>query len=144
MQGEKHPMSRILLVDDNETFRASVRAILAHAGYDVVEAGDGREALHMYSEQPADLVITDMVMPGMNGMETMLELWRDFPKARFIAMSGSARAFNTEFNLECAREFGALHTFTKPIAREAFLEAVASALNGHDDNADSPAGAFPS
>lgn len=121
-------MPRILLVDDNETFRASVRAVLEHAGYDVVEAGNGREALHKYSECPADLIITDMVMPGMNGMETMLELWRDFPQARFIAISGSAHAFNTEFNLECAKEFGALSTFTKPIEREPFLKAVARAL----------------
>src|SRR5689334_21930577 len=105
-QGDRYPMPYILLVDDNETFRASIRSLLEHAGYDVIEAGDGREALHKYSEKPVDLVITDMVMPGMNGMETMLELWRDFPQARFIAMSGSQRAFNTEFNLECAREFG--------------------------------------
>ncbi|MCC6153177.1 MAG: response regulator [Candidatus Hydrogenedentes bacterium] len=122
-------MAHILLIDDNEIFRASVRTMLEHAGYSVAEAGDGREALHMYSERPADLVITDMVMPGMNGMETMLELWRDFPKARFIAMSGSQQAFNIEFNLECAREFGALNTFTKPLEREPFLRAVEHALN---------------
>ena len=133
-------MPRILLIDDNETFRASVRAMLEHAGYDVVEAGDGREALHKYSERAADLIVTDMVMPGMNGMETMLELWRDFPQARFIAMSGSAHAFNTEFNLECAREFGALHTFTKPIERGPFLEAVAQALREGRCSSGSPAG----
>lgn len=130
-------MAHILLVDDNEVFRASVRTILEHAGYEVSEAGDGREALHMYSERPADLVVTDMVMPGMNGMETMLELWRDFPKARFIAMSGSQQAFNIEFNLECAREFGALNTFTKPIEREPFLRAVAHALR--DEGVESEA-----
>ena len=114
-------MAHILLVDDNEIFRASVRTILEHAGYEVSEAGDGREALHMYSERPADLVVTDM-----------LELWRDYPKARFIAMSGSQQAFNIEFNLECAREFGALNTFTKPIEREPFLRAVADALREDD------------
>lgn len=137
-------MWRILLVDDNDTFRASVRAILEHAGYAVIEAEDGREALHRYSEQPADLIITDMVMPGMNGMETMLEMWRDFPEARFIAISGSAQAFNTEFNLDCAREFGALHTFTKPIERGPFLEAVATALNGADKKVQAQLGATPS
>ncbi len=137
-------MPRILLVDDNETFRASVRAILERAGYDVVEAGDGREALHKYSERPADLIITDMVMPGMNGMETMLELWRDFPRARFIAISGSAHAFNTEFNLECAREFGALQTFTKPIERGPFLEAVARALDREGTKSEADLGASSS
>ncbi|HRI87248.1 MAG TPA: response regulator [Candidatus Hydrogenedentes bacterium] len=121
-------MARVLLVDDNEDFRASVRAILVHAGYEVVEASDGREALATYSEIKPDLVVTDMVMPGMNGMETMLELWRDYPKARFIAMSGSAQAFNAEFNLDCAREFGAIFTFTKPLEREPFLKAVADAI----------------
>ena len=137
-------MQRILLVDDNETFRASVRAMLEHAGYEVVEAGDGREALHKYSERPVDLIVTDMVMPGMNGMETMLELWRDFPQARFIAMSGSAHAFNTEFNLDCAREFGALHTFTKPIERGPFLEAVAQVLREERKQNEAPVGAPPS
>ncbi|NUM55012.1 MAG: response regulator [Candidatus Hydrogenedentes bacterium] len=138
------PRGRILLIDDNESFRASVRAILEHAGYDVDEAGDGREALHKYSERPADLIITDMVMPGMNGMETMLEVWRDYPQARFIAMSGSVHAFNTEFNLECAREFGALHTFTKPIEREPFLSAVAQALGNGRESPDAAIGAGPS
>ncbi|MDZ4859668.1 MAG: response regulator [Candidatus Hydrogenedentes bacterium] len=121
-------MARVLLVDDNETFRASVRAILEHARYEVIEAGDGREALQKYSEYNPDLIVTDMVMPGMNGMETMLEVWRDFPQARFIAMSGSAQAFNTQFNLECAREFGALFTFTKPLETGPFLKAVEQAL----------------
>lgn len=137
-------MPYILLVDDNETFRTSIRTMLEHAGYDVDEAGDGREALHKYSERPADLIVTDMVMPGMNGMETMLEVWRDYPQARFIAVSGSPHAFNTEFNLECAREFGALHTFTKPIEREPFLSAVAQALHNGKDSTGTVIGASPS
>lgn len=58
-----------------------------------------------------------------------------FPEARFIAMSGSQQAFNIEFNLECAREFGALNTFTKPLEREPFLRAVANALR--DDGVES-------
>jgi len=132
-------MARILLIDDNETFRASVRAMLVHAGHEVIEAGDGREALHRYTEQPVDLIITDMVMPGMNGMETMLEMWRDYPKARFIAISGSAQAFNKEFNLECARAFGALHTFTKPLEREPFLSAVTDALRDDQSKPLQPA-----
>lgn len=135
-------MSNILLIDDDEAFRASTRAILEHAGYGVVEAADGREALHKYSAQPVHLIVTDMVMPGMNGMETMLELWRDFPQARFIAISGSSEALDAEFNLKCAREFGALRTFTKPIETGLLLDAVAQVLNG--GVAEPHAGAAPS
>lgn len=130
-------MPIILVVDDNEMFRGSLRATLECAGHTVIEASNGREALLKYSEHRPDLIVTDMVMPGMNGMETMLEVWRDFPQARFIAISGSAQAFNTEFNLQCAREFGALYTFTKPIEREPFLAAVMAALNGSSKAANS-------
>jgi CheY-like chemotaxis protein len=116
------------LIDDNEVFRQSVAAMLSHEGYDVIEAANGEDGARLFIDHKPDLVITDMVMPGMNGIETMLELWRDYPHARFIAISGSARAFNAEFNLSCAKEMGALHTFVKPLDRGAFLAAVADAL----------------
>lgn len=119
---------RILLIDDNDVFRGSLAAMLTHEAYDVIEAADGGEGAQLFVEHKPDLVITDMVMPGMNGIETMLELWRDYPHARFIAISGSAHAFNAEFNLTCAKEMGALHTFVKPLDRGEFLAAVADAF----------------
>ncbi len=120
-------MSRILLVDDDEPFRKMLRLTLTKLGYEVVEAANGKEALRLHAALPADLVITDLVMPEREGLETILELRRQQPTLKIIAMSGGGRINARDF-LVIAKVFGASRTFTKPFATADLAAAVAELL----------------
>ena len=85
-------MCKILLVDDEENVRVSLRGVLEHAGYDVLEAEDGVQALRSFRAESPDLVLTDIVMPEMDGLEAIMTMWREDPDVRVIAMSGGQRA----------------------------------------------------
>jgi len=131
-------VAHILLVDDNDQVRTSLRLMLQRAGYDVEEAADGEEAVRRYQARPADVVITDIVMPKKDGLEAIMEIWRDFPHARIIALSGSESVGDPATNLEYAQIFGALRSFTKPIHREELLDAVRELLEDAAPAAPSP------
>ncbi len=121
-------MARILVIDDNDEFRGLMRRWLEGAGYEVVDASNGNEGIKLYRKRPADLVITDMIMPEKEGLETMVELRRDFPDVKIIAVSGGG--FEDPKNyLESAKLIGgALRTFTKPFQKEELLEAIEEIL----------------
>jgi CheY-like chemotaxis protein len=84
-------MSRILLIDDNDATRAEVRGMLVAAGHFVQEASDGGAGLDCYRQQPSDLVITDMLMPDTDGVETIRALRRYDPRVKIIAVSTGGR-----------------------------------------------------
>lgn len=114
-------MPTILVIDDQEPVRALIRLVLEGEGYAVVEAPDGRRGLELYRKQPADLVVTDILMPEMNGLELILELTREFLNAKVIAMTG----FGGEHNrLDAAKLLGARQTLQKPFSMETLLSAV--------------------
>ena len=98
------------------------------AGYEVVEATDGDHGIVLFEAAPADLVITDIMMPKMDGVETVIEMRRKFPSVKVIAMSGGGQAKNLEF-LEFAEKAGAAHILAKPFSRAELLDAVAGALD---------------
>ena len=75
-------MATILIIDDEEIIRVLLRASLEEAGYEVTEASNGRQGLELYRSRPTDLVITDIVMPEMNGLDMLLELTREFLHAK--------------------------------------------------------------
>ena len=81
-------MARILLIDDDPMVMRTVRKMLEHAGHEVVEARNGREGEAAYDRAPADLVITDILMPEQEGIETIINLRRRHPAVRLLAMSG--------------------------------------------------------
>ena len=110
-------MARILVVDDDESIRFLLRTVLEFQGYDVIEAENGYEGLLCYQAEPADLVITDMQMPVMDGLELLMELQRTFPRVKVIAISGGRRT------LEVARTFTP-HTFEKPFSLEEVVDTV--------------------
>jgi len=110
-------VARILVIDDDESIRFLLRAVLEFQGYDVIEAENGYEGLLCYQAEPADLVITDMQMPVMDGLELIAELQRTFPWVKVIAISGGRRS------LEVARTFTS-HTFEKPFSLEEVLDTV--------------------
>jgi DNA-binding response OmpR family regulator len=100
---------------------------LVRAGYEIVAAGDGREGLRMHRASPADLILTDLIMPEKEGLETIVEIRRDFPQSRVIAMSGGGRHHPEDF-LPVARKLGAARTLAKPFTRDDLLTAVREVL----------------
>ena len=121
-------MARILVIDDEPQVRNMLREILEDEGYEVVDAADGKEGLKVYRNEPTDLVITDLIMPEMEGLGIIRELQRDFPEVKIIAVSGGGRVVQKDY-LQVAQKIGALHTFSKPIEINKLLTAVAELLN---------------
>jgi DNA-binding response OmpR family regulator len=120
-------MYRILVIDDDEQIRALLSQMLERAGYQVVEAANGDEGLRLFRTQSADLVITDLIMPEKEGIETILELRREFPQVQVIAISGGGK-YNPRDYLPIARQLGACATISKPFSRQEILDAVQAAL----------------
>ena len=114
-------MATILVIDDQESIRALLRATLEGAGYEVKEAPNGRLGLELYRFRATDLVITDILMPEMNGLDMLLELTREFLHAKVIAISGAGGEQNV---LDLAKLLGARRTFRKPFSLPRLLDAV--------------------
>ena len=114
-------MASILIIDDEESVRALLRFALETAGYEVVEAANGRQGLERYRQRPTDLVITDMLMPVMNGLDMLLDLTREFLQAKVSAISGAGGEQNV---LDVAKLLGARQTFQKPFSVPQLLGAV--------------------
>jgi hypothetical protein len=81
-------MESILIIDDEPQIRSMIRLLLERAGYSVMEAADGVEGIRRFRENPASLIITDLIMPNKDGIGMMIELKREFPDIKIIAMSG--------------------------------------------------------
>jgi YesN/AraC family two-component response regulator len=99
--------------------------ILKQGGHCVTEACDGKEGLEKFRANQIDLVLMDVVMPTKEGLETIIELRRDFPDAKIIAMSG---AIHSESYLKIAGRLGASRTIDKPFNGDELLSAVNTAL----------------
>ena len=111
----------ILIIDDEESVRALLRFALEAAGYEITEAANGRQGLDLYRLRPTDLVIVDMLMPVMNGLDMLLELTREFLHAKVIAISGAGGEQNV---LDVAKLLGARQTVQKPFSMPQLLRAV--------------------
>lgn len=122
-------MPRILVVDDEELARFTLREILEGAGHEVVVATNGKEAIAFQKAHPFDLIITDILMPEKEGVETIIELKRDYPTLKIIAISGGGRTRNLDF-LGLAEEFGADKILAKPFSEQELMERVNDSLSG--------------
>jgi len=128
-------MATVLVIDDEEPIRRLLRLILTQAGHQVMEAADGNEGIKRLHEHSADVVVTDLVMPNKEGLETIIELKRCFPAVGIIAISGGGHNQPCTY-LDLARKFGASHTLEKPLDRQAFLDAVHQSLpESHSNSA---------
>lgn len=114
---------RILVVDDEPAVRHSLRWQLEGAGYDVIEAPDGRGVVETVGREHIALVVTDIVMPNREGLETIRELRRACPTIPVIAISARGQDY-----LNAARLFGACRTFSKPFESAAFVQTVADII----------------
>ena len=120
-------MSRILIIDDEQPVRSVFRRALERAGHEVSEAGDGQAGLKQIAQSSFDLVVTDIVMPKMEGVEFIFQVHREQPDLKVIAMSGGGRVAPKAY-LDMARAAGAVSVLAKPFTIEALLAAVDAAL----------------
>lgn len=120
-------MASILLIDDDEDLRLVTAVSLRSAGHAVVEAVSGREGLASYRAGRYDLVITDIVMPDIEGIELITALRKEEPRPRVIAMSGYSD-FSASLYLPAALKLGAQCTLTKPFTPDVLLRAVEEIL----------------
>jgi len=120
-------MARILLIDDDRELRWTLRLMLEEVGHEVLEAADGVAGVELQSRMEPELIITDIIMPEKEGIETILDLRRRDPNARIIAISGGGRLTPKDF-LSAARRLGARCTLKKPFRREQLLEAIYTCL----------------
>ncbi len=116
-------MARILVIDDDQQVRDVIRLILEREGYDVDDACDGYEGVRFFSETKPDLVITDILMPGMGGVQTIMELRLLSPDVKVIAISGGD-LIAPEYYLKAIKNFDTVCEMKKPIMREELLKAV--------------------
>lgn len=121
-------MKRILVIDDDWQMREMMHQALDRAGYDVVDAANGKIGMNIQRQEPVDLVITDLIMPEKEGIETIRELRRDFPGLKIIAISGGGRA-GADGYLSVAKTIGADRTLSKPFDLKQILDTVGELLS---------------
>lgn len=116
-------MARILVIDDDPLVRKAIKAVLDRAGHAVVLAPDGRVGVAEYGRSAFDLVITDILMPEQEGMETIRALRNANPSVKILAISGGGRVGNQDF-LDLARKLGACRSLKKPFDPEHLMAEV--------------------
>ncbi len=121
-------MKSILVIDDDIQVRQLLRQILEREGYYVLDAPDGNKGLKLYRQSPTDLIITDIIMPEKEGLETIRELKREFPDVKIIAISGGGHNLDAKGCLNVVKHFGVDYIFSKPFDRKELLEAIQKLL----------------
>jgi CheY-like chemotaxis protein len=121
--------SYILVIDDDALVRQALAQVLEYKGYEVQCAPEGRQGLRAFHERRPDLVISDIIMPEMEGIQTIMELRMLSGECPIIAISGAGRFGKANF-LDVAKHLGATATLTKPFETEELLRTVASCLAG--------------
>jgi DNA-binding response OmpR family regulator len=116
-------MARILLIEDDSLFRSMLREALTRVGHEVTEAENGGVGLRTFAKGSFDLVLTDLVMPEVEGIETIVKLRKQCPNIRIIAMSGGGRGSAYDY-LHIAQQIGANRVLMKPFSTEDLRETV--------------------
>jgi len=122
-------MANILLVDDDAPLVNAQSEFLRRAGYTVSTAANGKEAMDLVADNDFDLVITDLIMPEKEGLETIAELRRIAPKIKIIAMSGGTVMIGAKDSLSMAQMFGASFTLAKPFSGQTLITAITQVLS---------------
>jgi len=114
---------KVLVIDDDAHITRVIELKLRTGGYEVITAANGKEGLNLIKSKQPDVVITDMIMPEKEGLQVIMELRRDFPNVKIIAISGGGRIGPEEY-LNWAKKSGVQRTFSKPFTCNEILEAV--------------------
>ncbi len=120
-------MKKILVVDDDDLIRDLIYEILEPQGYHILLAENGNRALEILDKEEIDLIITDIIMPDKEGIETILEIKKRFPRANIIAMSGGGQLEANSY-LSMAKRLGVNATLTKPFTPAKLLSVVQEIL----------------
>jgi len=121
-------MTHILVVEDDPQFCTMITQMLTQDGHRIQVAGNGEEGLRRIAEAAPELILTDILMPGTDGIDLIMALNRQGSAIPVIAMSGGRRTIRAEFNLESAALLGVRATLTKPFTRAELRQAITSAL----------------
>jgi DNA-binding NtrC family response regulator len=122
-------MAKILVIDDDAIVRITIVQLLEEAGHQVLWAVDGLQGMAVFRSGHPDLVITDMIMPEQEGIQTIAEILKAEPNAKIIAVSGGGRIGNTDF-LKMAKVRGAMAVIPKPFDMDELLALVEYCLSG--------------
>jgi DNA-binding response OmpR family regulator len=122
-------MARIIVIDDEAALRSAMRRALERAGHEVREAGDGELGLQLLADHGADLVITDIFMPGQDGIVTVQRIRQEFPAVKMIAMSGGDATGRMDLRRDAVM-LGAAASLGKPFELAELLAAVRQVLEG--------------
>lgn len=117
---------RVLVIDDSPGLRELMRIGLRARGYDVEVAGDGKLALRLQRARPCEVIVTDLYMPEMDGIETIQAVRQEFPRTAIVAISGVESKTGADF-LEVAEKLGADRILRKPFSLFELAEAVRAA-----------------
>jgi two-component system, chemotaxis family, chemotaxis protein CheY len=117
-------MASIVIIDDDPVLRGTIRKILERAGHEVREAENGVAGMRLVAAEVPDLVVTDLLMPEKEGIETILELSDGYPDVRILAISGAGGPGEEDGPLMDAQRFGAHGALPKPFSVDSLLEAV--------------------
>jgi CheY-like chemotaxis protein len=123
-------MSHILVIEDDEQFRAMLQQMLSQDAHRVSVACDGEEGLRMVAQDKPDLIVTDILMPNKDGIETIMALKEAGSAIPVIAISGGRRLISAEFNLESAALLGVKAVLSKPFTRADLRQTIAQVLAG--------------
>ena len=121
--GQRGPMPRVLVIDDDPMILNLLVRVFELEGYEVLQANNGKEGLIAFQDNPIDLVVTDIVMPEADGLETIMEIRKNNRDVKIIAISGGGR-IAPEDHLIMAKQLGANCTFCKPVERKRLLRAA--------------------
>ena len=116
-------MQRILIIDDEPHILLMLKKMLERAGYEIELATNGNEGLDRFTRMPSDLVITDIIMPDKEGLETIREMKRMRPDLKIIAMSGGGK-ISADNYLGTAKIFGASRIIEKPFTQQHMVATV--------------------
>ncbi len=122
-------MARIIVIDDQEPIRRIVRRALENDGHQVFEASDGELGMALLEREPVDVVITDIFMPGMDGIQTLREIRKRFPAIKVIAMSGGDSTGMMDLRRD-AELLGAVKSLLKPFNARDIVDIVQTVLKG--------------
>ena|SRR6185503_2157722 len=124
---EDSGMARVIVIDDQEPIRRIVRTALERAGHEVLDAADGEVGLQLLERHATDVVLSDIFMPGMDGIQMLRQIRRQFPAVKVIVMSGGDSTGMLDLRRD-AELLGAVKSLSKPFTTHEIVEIVNSVL----------------
>ena len=123
----KEKMAKILIIDDEEPIRKMLRMLFEKNGFEVFDACNSHHGITVFKEHDPDLVVTDLIMPEKEGLETIREIKKLNPDTKIITISGGG-VVHPEMYLDLAGKLGADHSFAKPVDTEELVSAIKKLL----------------